>query len=316
VAEYAKEVESPTSVNSPPLDYTVVLPTLNEREGLAKTLEELFSVGIPPGKILVVDGGSSDGTCREAEARGVKCIQQDGRGKADAVRTALRKTNTPAVVIMDADYTYPAKYVPQLLEMLQHCDEVIGARAYPERGAQKAIYRLGNSILTTLFNAIFGTRLTDVLSGMYAVRREALEGLEKASRGFGIESEIAAHIASTGGEICEISIEYRRRVGKKKLGVKHGILIALDIIRLAIRYNPTFITFAAAALLTIPGLLVASWVAYRWIFQGVKHYIWGMIAIAMIAGGITSAALAVLALYLKRMEIRILKAVKKTTKPT
>ncbi|MGC9171199.1 MAG: glycosyltransferase family 2 protein [Thermoproteus sp.] len=290
--------------------YVVVLPTLDEREGLAKTLDELFSVGVGPGQILVVDGGSRDGTCLEAERRGVRCIQQSGKGKADAVRTALRVVDADAVVIMDADYTYPARYVPQLLAMLERCDEAIGARARPEKGAQRAVFRLGNKLLTAWFNVVFGTRLTDVLSGMYAVRKEALEGIEEASRGFGIESEIAAHIASTGGEICETPIEYRRRVGRKKLGVRHGVLIALDMLRLSLRYNPAFLIFAAAALLAIPGFSIASWVGYEWIFLGVKHYVWGIIAIALIAGGTASAALAVLALYLKRMEIRLLKAVR------
>ena len=293
------------------LDYVVILPTLDEREGLAKTLDELFSVGVPPEKIIVIDGGSRDGTCEEAVKRGVRCILQEGRGKADAVRTAIKVTGAPYLVIMDADYTYPARYVPQLLQLLGRCDEVIGARARTERGAQRAVYRLGNRLLTSLFNLTFGARLTDVLSGMYAVRREALEGLERASRGFGIESEIAAHVASTGGEICEVPIEYRRRVGKKKLRVRHGLLIAVDMLRLALRYNPTFYIFAAAALLTIPGILIASWVAYKWIFLGVKHYVWGIIAVAMTAGGIASATMAVLALYLKRMEIRILRSVKR-----
>jgi dolichol-phosphate mannosyltransferase len=51
--------------------------------------------------------------------------------------------------------------------------------------------------LTKWFNLIFGTDLTDVLSGMYAVRKAAVADMEFTSRGFGIESEIAAHVAST-----------------------------------------------------------------------------------------------------------------------
>ena len=65
------------------MDYVVVLPTLNEREGLAKTLEELFAVGVPPGRVLVVDGGSTDGTCDVAKERGVRCVLQEGKGRCD-----------------------------------------------------------------------------------------------------------------------------------------------------------------------------------------------------------------------------------------
>lgn len=296
-----------------PHHFVVVLPTLNEREGLAKTLEELLSAGVPPGQILVVDGGSTDGTCEEAEKRGVRCIMQEGRGKADAVRTALKVVDAPAVVIMDADFTYPAPRVWDLVSLLEKCDEVIGARLRPEPGAQRRVFKLGNWILTKFFNLVFGTRLSDVLSGMYAVKTEALEGLEKASHGFGIESEIAAHVASTGGEICEVPVEYRRRVGVKKLRIKHGLLIALDMIRLALRYNPTFFIFLAASLLAIPGLAIVGWVAYRWVFLGVKHYVWGIIGATLASVGVLSGAMAILSLYLKRMETRLLKQIRRYT---
>jgi glycosyltransferase involved in cell wall biosynthesis len=93
------------------MDYLVILPTLNEREGLAKTLDELFSVGVPPDKILVVDGGSTDGTCDVARERGVRCIMQEGRGKAAAVKTAFRYADADVLIVMDADFTYPAQHV-------------------------------------------------------------------------------------------------------------------------------------------------------------------------------------------------------------
>jgi dolichol-phosphate mannosyltransferase len=291
------------------MDFLVILPTLNEREGLAKTLDELFSVGVPPDKILVVDGGSTDGTCDVARERGVRCIMQMGRGKAAAVRTAFKYADADVLIVMDADFTYPAQHVRDLLA--QDCDEVIGAKRELEPGAQRLLYRFGNWVLTKWFNLIFGTDLTDVLSGMYAVKKAAAADMEFASRGFGIESEIAAHVASTGGAICEVPIHYRRRVGQKKLGLRHGLHIAWDMAALALRYNPAFFLSFAAVLLALPGLGIAAWVAYKWIFLGVKHYVWGIIAFALVAGGVSAGAVAVLTLYLKRMEIRILRALRR-----
>jgi len=291
------------------MEYVVVLPTLNEREGLAKTLDELFAVGVPPGRVLVVDGGSTDGTCDVAKERGVRCVLQEGRGKADAIRTALKLVDADVVVVMDADFTYPAEHIKELLA--RDCDEVIGARKMLEPGSQRFVYRFGNWVLTRWFNLLFGTDLSDVLSGMYAVRRGAVADMEFSSRGFSIESEIAAHIASTGGTICEVPIKYRRRVGEKKLSVRHGLQIARDMVLLALRYNPAFLISLAAAFLAVPGLLLAAWVAYKWIFLGVKHYVWGIIAFALIAGGAAAGAVAVLTLYLKRMEIRVLRRLRR-----
>ena len=291
------------------MDYVVILPTLNEREGLAKTLDELFAVGVPSERILVVDGGSTDGTCDVARERGIRCILQEGRGKADAIKTALKTVKADVYVVMDADFTYPAEHIKELLA--RDCDEVIGARRHLEPGSQRLLYRFGNWLLTRWFNLLFGTKLSDVLSGMYAVRREAVADMEFSSRGFGIESEIAAHVASTGGTICEVPIKYRRRVGRKKLSAQHGLKIAKDMVLLALRYNPAFLLSLGAALLAVPGLLLGAWVAYKWIFLGVKHYVWGIIAFALVAGGFTAGAVAVLTLYLKRMEIRVLKALRR-----
>jgi dolichol-phosphate mannosyltransferase len=291
------------------MEYVVILPALNEREGLAKTLDELFAVGVPPERILVVDGGSTDGTCDVARGRGVRCILQEGRGKADAIKTALRAVAADVYVVMDADFTYPAEHIKELLA--RDCDEVIGARRHLEPGSQRLVYRLGNWLLTRWFNLLFGTRLSDVLSGMYAVRREAVADAEFSSRGFSVESEIAAHIASTGGAVCEVPIRYRRRVGRKKLSTRHGLQIARDMAALSLRYSPAFLLSLGAALFMLPGLALGAWVAYEWVFLGVKHYVWGIIAFALVAGGSSAGAVAVLTLYLKRMEIRILRALRR-----
>jgi len=63
------------------MEYVVILPALNEREGLAKTLDELFAVGVPPERILVVDGGSTDGTCDVARGRGSAVFCRRGEGR-------------------------------------------------------------------------------------------------------------------------------------------------------------------------------------------------------------------------------------------
>lgn len=285
-------------------DVTVVVPTLDEAEGVVRVIEELRAVGVR--NVLVVDGGSTDGTPELAARAGARVVRQEGRGKADAVRTALRLVETPYVVVMDGDFTYPAEYVPALVAKLREgYDEVIGARVEVEPGAQSPVFALGNRLLTWWFNLVFGTRLSDVLSGMYALRREAVADALFAARGFSVEAELAAHVASTG-EIAEVPIRYRRRLGRKKLGVRHGVRIAVDIFRLSWMYNPLFVLSLAGSLLLVPGALLAAWVGYRWIFLGIKHYVWGIIAFVLLAGGVAAGAVAALSLYLKRMERRLL----------
>jgi len=147
--------------------------------------------------------------------------------------------------------------------------------------------------------------LRDVLSGMYIVRVDRLRDALFETRGFSIESEIATHIIGTSGKIAEIPITYRKRLGKKKLGIIHGFKIALDMIKLAWRYNPVFVIFTIGSLMLIPGLVLGTWVLYQYIVTGIKYYVKGVVAVMLSVGGFISLALAILSLYLKRMEYRI-----------
>ncbi|MCY0867654.1 MAG: glycosyltransferase family 2 protein [Desulfurococcus sp.] len=288
---------------------TIVLPTLNEAEAIGLVIDELLNAGVPVERILVVDGYSSDGTVEIARGRGVRVVFQEGVGKAAAVKTALRYVDTPFVVFMDGDYTYPGSRVCDLLVWLKEgYDHVVGARVWDKR-SQSLVYRIGNRALTLLFNALFGVKLTDVLSGMYASRTRVLREVDFEMHGFSVESEIAAHMAATGRRIKETPVEYRRRLGEKKLGVKHGFKIALDMVRLTWRYNPAFLIFALGSLLLLPGLLLGAHVGYHYFFTGVKYHVKGLVAIALALTGFISSLLAVLALYVKRMEIRLLRKI-------
>jgi len=294
-------------------DFTVVIPTLNEHEAIGLVIDELVGSGIPRDRILVVDGYSTDGTAEIAASKGVRVVFQRGKGKADAIKTALEYVETPIVVVMDGDYTYPAEHVRDLVEAV--CNEhdlAIGVRKSVELGAQSFGYKVGNKILTLFFNTLFGTKLSDVLSGMYAIRTDTLREVLFESKGFGIESEIAAHVVSSGGSIAEIPIKYRKRRGTKKLKKIHGIDIALTMTRLSWRYNPVFFILILGSLVIVPGLVLGAYVAYHYFFTGIKYYVKGLIAIFMVLAGLQLLVAAILSLYLKRAELRIMRAIKQS----
>lgn len=300
-------------------DLTVIIPTLNEAKAIGKVLEEVLATGVPRENVVVVDGGSTDGTTDIASSYQVVVVMQEGRGKANAIKTGLRYVRTPYVLVMDGDYTYPARYIPQLLDMLEReeCDLVVGARLFGEK-SQKALFKLGNRLLTLFFDVMFGAKLKDVLSGMYATRLSDLRKVDFEMPGFSVESEIVAHFANLG-RVCEVPIEYRPRLdpSAKKLKVLHGFRIALDMLRLTWRYNPAFAIFALGALLLVPGLALGAWVGYNYFFTGINYYVKGIVAIVTTLVGLVFLALAILALYIRRTEIRmrryideVLKAIK------
>lgn len=296
-------------------DLTVVVPTLNEEEAIGRVLNEVLEVGVPRDRVLVVDGGSRDKTVEIAKSKGVKVLFQKGKGKADALKTAITHVSTPYVLVMDGDYTYPAKRIPDLYYKIREggYDLVIGARKRKDHSRER-IYELGNRILNGVFNLLFGTSLSDVLSGMYVAQTRVLREVMFEMKGFSVESEIVAHTVNTSGKVVEVPVEYRKRLGKKKLRVKHGISIGVNMVRLAWRYNPTFFIFAVGSLLMIPGLLLGAWTAYHYFFTGTKYYVKGLIAVILSLAGFQSLLMAILALYLKRVEWRLTRKIENLEK--
>ncbi|WP_238529016.1 glycosyltransferase family 2 protein [Thermogladius calderae] len=296
--------------NGVPMDFAILIPVLNEREGLEKTLKEIIELGYDPARILVVDGGSTDGTPDVARSFGVRVVQQEGRGKADAIKSGLKYINDSVVVVMDGDYTYPAEHIRDLIKKVNEgYDLVIGARKHFEKGAQTAVYRFGNWFLTSMFNIFYGVKLSDALSGMYAVKKRILDEVEFEFKDFSIEAEILSHTLSTGYKVAEIPIKYRRRVGKKKLGVRHGFTILLSMLLLTWRYNPTFTVFLLGALTLIPGLYFDFYVFLKYFLTGVIHHIRALVGAIFTTTGIVSFSLALAVFYMKRMEVRLLRRI-------
>jgi hypothetical protein len=64
--------------------------------------------------------------------------------------------------------------------------------------------------------------LNDPLTGLRVVRTEILKNWKVKSHGFDIEVELNHQVERQGFTIKEVPIQYRPRLGQKKLGVKHG----------------------------------------------------------------------------------------------
>src|SRR5512138_2255623 len=99
---------------------SVIIATLNEEEGIGPTIGEMQRVLNNP-YLVVVDGNSVDKTIEIAKNMGADVMLQEGRGKGDAMFQGLRVlgSKVPYVVFTDADYTYPAEYIPKMVEMLE-----------------------------------------------------------------------------------------------------------------------------------------------------------------------------------------------------
>jgi hypothetical protein len=229
---------------------SVILPALNEAEALPVVIEDLRA-HLPSGsEIIVVDDGSTDDTAAVAASLNVEVVSHSvNRGKGAAMASGVNAAKSEYLLFMDADATYPASAIPELLEMLMDHDIVRGERPLDSQNIP-ALNRYGNRAFNSLLASLFQLDGRDLLSGLYGMKRSAFEVLELEAAGFDIEVEIAIKAKQRRLDVGNFRIEYRSRVGDKKLRpVKDGLNILSRILGIAILYSPT-LTFV------IPGALI------------------------------------------------------------
>lgn len=214
----------------------IILPALNEENGIAFTIAELRKyLGNP--EILVVDGKSKDKTVDVAKSLGAVVIFQDGIGKGDALKSALKnlKPDSIYVVLTDADYTYPAEFIPEMTKILYQNPDigmVCGNRfnsVFPLDVMNKAFY-FGNKLITIAHTVLNGVSLSDPLTGLRVIKADVIKNWIPASQDFDVEVELNNYVKKKGFGIKEVPIFYRQRIGEKKLKMRHGINILKRIL--------------------------------------------------------------------------------------
>ena len=293
-------------MSSPSKDQvTVVLPTLNEEEAVGLVIDELRSEGY--GNILVVDGYSTDKTVEIAKEKGVNVISQHGKGKAGAVKSAVDHIGTTYMLVMDADHTYDPKDIERMLNHISDHDEVIGSRR--DRHHIPKLHRIGNWIISTTLSLLTGHGISDPCSGMYMLRTESVRNLELTSGSFDIEVEIAAQLVSLGN-VTEVPITYRRRVGNRKLeSWRGGLRILSTVFKVAWLYNPIFLVSAMTALFLVPGSAILLWQFYLRLIFGARMWSlgWSWLGLVLLIVGAQGLSASTIVLLLKRMERRIIR---------
>jgi len=215
----------------------VIIAALNEEEGVGPTIADLID-NLDNPRVLVVDGRSTDRTVEVAKNMGADIVFQDGLGKGDALAKAVENSDLAVdyFVITDADYTYPAEYVPGMIRILEENPDVgmvCGNRfnGYLDLKGLNSIFYLGNRLIAFTHNFFNGVQLNDPLTGLRVVRGDIFRNWKVKSKGFDVEVELNHHVERKGFGIVEVPIQYRVRLGEKKLGIRHGAEILKRIMQ-------------------------------------------------------------------------------------
>jgi glycosyltransferase involved in cell wall biosynthesis len=248
---------------------SVVIPALNEENGIANIIERVLAVkrplaeaGVADLELIVVDDGSRDRTA-EIVARYPEVVlvrHPVNRGYGAAIKTGFRQARGSLLAFLDADGTYPPEYFPQLCRPIldDRADLVIGSRMAGARSDMPPVRRLGNFIFATLVSLIGNQRVSDSASGQRVLRRDALPLLYPLPDGLNFTPVMSTRAIHETLRTVEVPIPYSERVGRSKLSViRDGYRFFKSIVTTAMTYNPVRILGGMGAGLIIAALLVA-----------------------------------------------------------
>ena len=205
-----------------------MIPTINEEEGIGKTLDSInynyFKKKKWDVEIIIIDGDSKDKTQEIAKKKEANIIVEKRKGYGRAYKTGMPKATGDIIVTGDGDATYPFERIHQYVQMLidQDLDFITTDRfAELKHGSMSTKHYIGNTILLWSLRLLFFINLKDSQSGMWIFKKDALDKiqpLEDFNDGMPFSEEIKIEMFKTKGiKAKEIPSALYAREGEVKI---------------------------------------------------------------------------------------------------
>jgi glycosyltransferase involved in cell wall biosynthesis len=204
----------------------IVICTKNEEHTIGDVIQQCQKYS---SDIIIMDGHSVDQTREIATGLGAKVYLDHKKGKGDAIRASLLKTEKEILVFIDADGSHDSNDIPKLIGPIlnKEADLVIGSRI---KGGSDEISRdvfeiirfLGSCILSLGISCRFGKWITECQNGFRAIKRDVALKLDLKEDITTIEQEMTIKALKQGYRVQEIPThEYARKYGQSKFFVRH-----------------------------------------------------------------------------------------------
>ncbi|MFC1679703.1 glycosyltransferase family 2 protein [Elusimicrobiota bacterium] len=217
-----------------PMKVTLLMPTLNEIEGLRLIMPRIDRKWVD--EILVIDGGSEDGTPDYSRELGCRVIMQKSRGISGAYREAVPEAKGDVIIAFSPDNNSVPERIPDLIAKMKEGYDMVIVSRYT--GGAKSedddfLTGIGNWMFTTIINLFFGGRYTDTLVMFRAWRKEIMPVVPEFYPRAGLETYLSIQCAKRKLKVAEIPGDEPARIGSARK--MNPLLNGIDVSKLIIR---------------------------------------------------------------------------------
>ncbi len=216
------------------MSVTLIAATWNELEAARVVLPRIDRKWVD--EIIVVDGGSTDGTVEFCQSQGYTVFTQKERGYGAAMKEAGAMAQGELVIEFPPDGNSLPEKVPDVIKKLQEGYDFVIASRYA-KGARSddddLLTGIGNWGFTLLTNILFGSRYTDVLVGFRGYRKGAYAKLDMTATGLDWSIQMPIQFRKKRLRVADIPAIEPARIGgvRKMRPFQTGVRILKTLIK-------------------------------------------------------------------------------------
>ncbi len=222
------------------------MPVFNEQKTILAIIARVMALPIEK-ELIVVDDASIDGTAEILKAYANSkeknqttriLFHTNNKGKAAAIKTALKMATGDIITIQDGDLEYAPNDLLPLVGLIEKGEaEVVYGSRYLKKKEEKNIYysfKLGVRVLSIATNMLYGQNITDEATCYKVFRSDILKSIPLQYNRFEFCPEVTAKVSKLGYKIKELPINYFPRSFEegKKIGWRDGARALWVLIKL------------------------------------------------------------------------------------
>ena len=222
---------------------SIMIPVYNEEKTIIDILKKIKNNSSDQfeHEVIVIDDGSTDQSRKLLENNknlfNKILFNETNRGKGYSIKKGILNASGTHIIFQDSDFEYdPAdfkKFEKIFLDF--NADGIIGSRFIYSNytRSHNILNKIGNKILTLIFNILYNTTFTDIYSCYFSFKKDLLNAEELKTEGFEQHAEILCKVIKKGNKFYEVPISYNGRSYSegKKIKPHHFFLVLFQILR-------------------------------------------------------------------------------------